>query len=214
MAWPADGDRRLVAVAFWATLLLPLLPALAWGIEIHGIWTMSNCSLLPILLLSCPAEQVSRQFVRRIIGFAIAVPLVMLIAAPGIALFNHERGLPPEQTQARTLAAQVENTWHDSTAKPLRYVGGETDLVYGVLTYVRSRPQLLLDPLEWHAKRVKEYGIAFVCFAGNSECIAASSKIADENPASRKIETQLVRNYFGIPSQPGNYMIFIVPPDT
>jgi len=37
MAWPAQRDRRLVAVAFWATLLLPLIscrviqPTSAWA---------------------------------------------------------------------------------------------------------------------------------------------------------------------------------------
>ncbi len=35
MAWPTDRDRRLIAVAFWAPLLLPVLPAMALGIQIH-----------------------------------------------------------------------------------------------------------------------------------------------------------------------------------
>jgi hypothetical protein len=211
MAWPPDGDRRLVAAAFWATLLLPALPAMVWGIEIHGIWSMSSWTLLPVLLLSSEAVNISRQSIRWIVGSAVAIPLLMLIAAPGIALVIHERGMPPEQAQIRMLAEQVEHAWHDATPRPLRYVGGS--LADGVLTYVRSRPEQLPNIPEWHAKRVTEYGVALVCFAEDSECIATSNGIASRNPASRKIETQLVRSFFGIPGQPQDYVIFIVPPN-
>jgi hypothetical protein len=136
----------------------------------------------------------------------------MLIAAPAVALVMHERGILPEQAHVRMLADQVEVAWHDVTTQPLRYVGG--DLADGVLTYVHSRPELLPNIPEWHAKRVREFGIAFVCFADDAECITASSNIADRNPASRKIETRLVRNYLGIPGHPRDYAIFIVPPET
>jgi hypothetical protein len=44
--------------------------------------------------------------------------------------------------------------------------------------------------------------------------MAASSEIASHNPASQKIETQLVRNYLGIPGRTQGYVIFIVPPNT
>ena len=210
MAWPADDDRRLVAVAFWTTLLLPTLPALLWGVEIHGIWSMSSWTLLPVLLLSSPAVQIPRPYLRWLVGCAVAFPLVMLTAAPGIALYFHEQGIPAEQTQSRMLGRQVEMAWHKATPKPLRYVGG--DLAYGVMTYVRSRPELLPELQQWQAKRVTEYGVALVCFAEQSACIAAATDIASHNPASQKIETKLVRSYFGIPGQPQNYVIFIVPP--
>jgi hypothetical protein len=163
-------------------------------------------------LLSPPSVQISRPFSRWLVGSAIALPLLMLIAAPGIALVLHEQGIPPELTQSRMLAAQIENAWRNATTKPLRYVGG--DLADGVLTYVQSRPQLLPELPQWHTKRVKEYGIALVCLAEDSGCIAASSVIASGNAASRKIETQLVRIYFGIPGQQQRYVYFIVPPDT
>jgi len=210
MAWPADRDRRLVAVAFWAALLLPTLPALLWGVEIHGIWSMSSWTLLPILLLSSPSIEIARPIVRWGVAVAVAFPLVALAAAPGIALVFHERGIPPERAQIRLLAGQVENAWHEATTKPLHYVGG--NLADGVLTYVHSRPELLPEFPDWHAKRVTEYGVAFVCFVEQAHCIAQSSSIASRNPQSRKIEIQLTRSYLGIPGQPQSYVIFIVPP--
>jgi hypothetical protein len=77
MLWPSDGDLRLVAVAFWATLLLPTLPALFWGVEIHAIWSMSMWTLLSVLLLSPLPTKIPRPPVQLIVGTAIGFPLVM-----------------------------------------------------------------------------------------------------------------------------------------
>jgi hypothetical protein len=108
MAWPAQRDRRLVAVAFWATLLLPLIPATLWGVEINGIWSMSSWTLLPVLLLSSPSVQVPPLSTRWIAGSAVALPVVMLTAAPVIAYLMYKRGLPPELLHSRMLAEKVE----------------------------------------------------------------------------------------------------------
>ena len=210
MAWPADKERRLVACAFWATLLTPVVPALVWGIEIHAIWTMSSWTLLPIVLLSPPAVKIERQALRRLVGVAAIFPFAMLFASPGIALVIHEQGVPPEAAHIRILADRVEREWRETTTKPLRYVGG--DFADGVLTYVHSRPRVMPDFPEYHSKRVMESGIALVCLAENPGCIATSSDIASRNPQSRKIETEIVRSYFGLAGQLERYVIFIVPP--
>ena len=212
MAWPADPDRRLVAVIFWATLLLPTLPALVWGVEIHGIWSMSSWTLLPVMLLSPPTVKIARPSVLWILGFAVTLPLGVLIAAPAVALALHVRGIAPELAHLRMLAEQVQNAWHDTTTRPLRYVGG--DLADGVATYAKSRPQVLSDFPQWHTKRVAQSGIALACFAEDSDCIAASSSVASESPKSRQNETQLVRSYLGIAGRPQRYVIFIVPPSS
>jgi hypothetical protein len=54
MALPTDVERRLVAAAFWAPLLLPILAALASNIDLPSLWSMSAWTLLPIVLLSPP----------------------------------------------------------------------------------------------------------------------------------------------------------------
>lgn len=172
---------------------------------------MSSWSLLPVLLLSPPTVEIPHPVVRRIVGCAVAFPIAMLIAAPAIALVIHARGVPSENAHIRILAERVESAWHDATTKPLRYVGG--DLADGVLTYVHSRPEILPDLPDWHAKRVTEYGVALVCFADNPACIEPSSAIASRNPESRTIETQITRSFLGIPGEPRSYVVFIVPPD-
>jgi hypothetical protein len=84
--WPADSDRRLAATAFWAPLLLPVVGALASGTDITSLWSMSAWTLLPVLLLSPPAMTISDVDTRRLLAFAVALPLVMLIVSPAIAI--------------------------------------------------------------------------------------------------------------------------------
>ena len=87
MAWPADPDRRLAAAAFWGPLLLPVVGALASGTDITSLWSMSAWTLLPVLLLSPPAMTISEVDTRRLLAFAVALPVVMAIASPAILQF-------------------------------------------------------------------------------------------------------------------------------
>ena len=52
MAWPAQPQRRLAALAFWAVLLTPALVAPFTGVRLTSLWTMSAWTLLPVMLLS------------------------------------------------------------------------------------------------------------------------------------------------------------------
>ena len=212
MAWPADPDRRLAAVAFWAALWTPIVPAVLWGIGINAIWTMASWTLLPVLLLSSHSVQLSRVPIRRVIACAILLPCAMLIVAPAVALIAFMRGLSPELTQTRMLADQVQLAWRAMTAEPLRYVGGSADLAYGVVTYAQDRPLALPGLPERPPVWLRSSGISLVCEADDDGCIVQSSRIAASNPASRTTEIKLVRNYWGIPGQPQRYVIFLVPP--
>ena len=89
MVWPADPERRLAAAAFWAPLLLPVVGALASGTDITSLWSMSAWTLLPVLLLSPPAMTIANVDTRRLLAFAVALPLVMLIVSPAILYFRH-----------------------------------------------------------------------------------------------------------------------------
>jgi 4-amino-4-deoxy-L-arabinose transferase-like glycosyltransferase len=84
MIWPAEVERRLAAAAFWGPLLLPMVGALASGTDITSLWSMSAWTLLPVLLLSPPALTISALDLRRLLAFAVALPLIMLLASPAI----------------------------------------------------------------------------------------------------------------------------------
>jgi len=213
IAWPADPDRRLVAVAFATTLFFPILPALLWGIEINAIWTMSAWTLLPVLLLSSHSVQVSRLQVRWIASLAVLFPLLMLFIAPAVALVAFKRGLPPQLTQTKMLAKQVEKAWHAATSEPLRYVSGTTDFAYGVATYADDRPQAL-SGLPERPRGLRRSGIALICDATDEVCVTRSGQIASLNPASRKFQFVLTNNYLGVSGRPRGYYIFTIPPSS
>jgi 4-amino-4-deoxy-L-arabinose transferase-like glycosyltransferase len=213
MVWPPDGDRRLAAVAFWSVLLLPIVPALIWGVAINGLWSMSAWTLLPVVLLSPSALQIPRARVTWIIGSALALPLIMLAAAPAVAFFVHERGLPPQMNQVEMLARRVTDAWHAVTPKRLPYVGGDAGLAHSVVTYSRDRPQALVDVPLLSGPEARERGMALVCIAEESDCVVLAERVAKANPAARKIETELSRVYFGISGETHHYVIFVLPPE-
>ena len=53
------------------------------------IWSMSSWTLLPVMLLSPPTVKIARPSVLWILGFAVTLPLGVLIAAPAVALALH-----------------------------------------------------------------------------------------------------------------------------
>ncbi len=206
MVWPDDGERRLAAAAFWGPLLLPAVGALAGGIELTSLWSMSAWTLLPVLLLSPPAMTIKEIDTRRILATAIVLPLVMLVASPVIAVIAQRQGPPPQTAHAGSLATEVERLWHETTPQPLRFVGGNGDLADGVITYATDRPRVLADTPPPDAAELARSGQVIVCFAEDSACRGSAPA------AARRIETEIVRNFLRFPGKPRRYTIFIVPP--
>jgi 4-amino-4-deoxy-L-arabinose transferase-like glycosyltransferase len=91
MLWPADADRRLAAAAFWAPLLLPALAALVSGTEITSLWSMSAWTPFQVLLLSPKSMTISSIDTRRLLAFAAALPVAMVIVSPLILHFLPRR---------------------------------------------------------------------------------------------------------------------------
>jgi 4-amino-4-deoxy-L-arabinose transferase-like glycosyltransferase len=209
MIWPADSERRLAAVAMLAPLLLPAVGAVASGTEITSLWSMPAWMLLPVLLLSSPAVTFRTTDTRRILAAAVAVPLIMLIAAPVIAIMTHRAGPAPAAAHARVLAAQVERAWHEETAQPLRYVGGDAEIAYDVVAAAGERPRALPNMPAPSDAELAHSGLALVCFAEDVGCVHDAAARA---PASRRIETEIVRNYLRLFGKPQRYTIVIVPP--
>jgi 4-amino-4-deoxy-L-arabinose transferase-like glycosyltransferase len=209
MIWPSDTERRLAAVAFWAPFLLPVIGALASGTEITSLWSMPAWTLLPVLLLSPPAVTTAPIEARRILIAAVVVPLVMLIAAPVIAIQVHRAGPRLAAAHARLLALQTESAWHEATPQPLRFVGGDAEIAYDVIAAADERPRALLDMAQPSGAELARSGMALVCFAEDLACVHAAEARA---PAARRIESEIVRNYLRMPGKPQRYTIVIVPP--
>jgi hypothetical protein len=167
---------------------------------------------LPVLLLSPPAVTLRDIDTRRILAACVALPLFMLIAAPAIAIKVQRSGPAPEAAHAQLLANQVERAWHETTPQPLRYVGGAGDLADGVISYAADRPRALPDLPQPRDAELAKSGMALVCFAADANCRQAADGLRARIGPSRRIESEIVRNYFGFPGKPRRYTIFIVPP--
>jgi 4-amino-4-deoxy-L-arabinose transferase-like glycosyltransferase len=207
--WPADADRRLVAAAFWTPLLLPIIGALSSRSEITSLWSMPCWTLLPVFLLSSSAIRLNAADTRRLLIAAVAMPVIMLIAAPAIAIQVQRTGPPPAAAHARLLAAQAESAWHEATPLPLRFVGGDVEIAYDLAAAAVDQPRALPNmPAPTDAELAKA-GMVLVCFSEDLACVHASQARA---PKAIRIESDILRNYFGLTGKPQRYTITIVPP--
>jgi hypothetical protein len=212
MMWPADVDRRLLAAAFWAPLLLPVIVALAGDIAIDPLWSMPAFAMLPILLLSPSAVMLRAVDARRILGLAAVLPPIMLVLSPAIAVAIHRNGPRLPTAQAELLSGQIERAWHDLTKEPLRYVGGDPGIAYGVITYAGDRPRALPGlPLPSRAE-LSRHGVVLVCLAGDQECRReANAQAAGIGPGLAR-EVEITRKFLGLAGRAERYAILIVPP--
>ena len=142
---PPQPARRFAAIGFWAPLLLPAAVALTTGLELNSMWSMAGLTLLPVVMLSSSLIAISQSAARRIVALAVILPLVMVIAAPGIAIVTHRSGaVSATAAHGRLLAEQLEREWQLTTQRPLRIIGGDLDLAYVAAFYLAGRPSVFL----------------------------------------------------------------------
>jgi 4-amino-4-deoxy-L-arabinose transferase-like glycosyltransferase len=234
MLWPKERERRLVAIVFWAPLLLPIAGALALSIDLTSLWSMSGWTLLPIILLSPPRLKISPLNSQRIPAVAMAEPVVMVIAAPAIALANHLLGVTPPVADSRLLAAETERVWHQVTPQPLQFVG--CNVADAVIAYASDRPrtlparlfrgniadQIYADAYGWppasavqspvSSEELVQSGMALVCSEVATDWVQAAAGRAAQDPSSRRAEVEITRKFLGIPGRSHRYLIFVIPP--
>ncbi len=211
LLWPRDVQRQLVAVAFWAGLLLPMLGAILAGTEITSLWSMSAWTLLPVVLLSSPRIIVAPKAGTQLLALAVMFPLLMLLASPLIALSVHRNGLPDEQTDGSLLAPEVEKVWRETSGKRLRIVAG--DLAYQIAFYAKDRPDAFPDfnhtLASWiDEARIRREGMAIVCRTGNEFCLRNARRLTASDGSTVTVE----RRYLGVAGAPGHYRILVIPP--
>jgi 4-amino-4-deoxy-L-arabinose transferase-like glycosyltransferase len=212
--WPHTPERRLALIAFVAPLVLPAFAAALAKVEIVSLWAMSAMTLLPVVLLSSPRVTLPRRAVVWLLAAAVVFPILMVLASPFIALWIHREGVPNYATHYRLLAAAVNGAWHETTAKPLRFVGSYTNIVNGVSFYLKDRPSTLdivgpaSTPWADEASVARE-GVALVCPEPEPICMHFLNLRAGN--AKRSVVT-LARTHWGEADKPVRYVIAIVPP--
>ncbi len=207
--WPRENERRVVATAFWAPLLLPVVGAVVGRADINSLWSMPVFSLFSVVLLSSTEMTVRAIDARRVLFGAALLPIVMLIASPAIAIMAQVAGPAPAAAQTRLLANEVERLWHLTTPRPLRFVGGDADLAYGVTTYAADRPRALTALPQPSRADITKHGFVLLCLAEDKIC---QGHLSSSDPDAKQVETEIVRNFFRIAGIPQRYKILIVPP--
>lgn len=217
--FPATPERQLAATAFWAPLLVAPVAALAARSEIVSLWAMPGFTLLPVVLLSSPSIVVARAALARLLAVVIAVPVVAVLAAPGIAYVIHINGLPNYAGHYRYLAEAIDRAWHQTTGRPLRLVGSYTNIVNGVAFYLPDRPSTYEVVGPWSTPwvdedRITHEGIALVCPIAQALCMNRIEAFAASHQVGLRTEVEISRRYFGVPDKPERYVIIIIPPRT
>jgi 4-amino-4-deoxy-L-arabinose transferase-like glycosyltransferase len=216
--WPATPPRRLAAIAFAAPLLLAAVAAVVLRVQIVSLWAMCAVSLLPVVLLSSPLVAVRRRAAVSLLALSFAFPLLMVAAAPVIAIVIHHRGVPKFATHYRLLAQAIESAWRAQTGQPLRIVGSFSNVVNGVAFYLADAPSTLdiMSPEQtpWvDEARIARQGIALVCPASDGYCMhAIDERLRRSSAASAETFVTLARTYLGHTDTPVRYRIVIMPP--
>jgi hypothetical protein len=222
MAWPAEPQRRLAALAFWGGLLLPAAVAPLTSVHLVSIWSMSAWTLLPVVLLSSPRITITRRAAARVLALAIVFPFVMLALAPAIAFSVHRSDPFPGVAHGSVLAEPVERIWQETTDRPLRLIAGYDELTDGIAFYMRGRPiaSQVLHNIDTHAADhlIDRHGIVLVC-PGRARhppavewCVRAVERIAGRFPEGLRREIEIRRRYLGFEGRPMRYLILTIPP--
>jgi hypothetical protein len=223
MAWPAQPQRRLAALAFWAVLLTPALVAPFTGVRLTSLWTMSAWTLLPVMLLSSPLVMISRRDALGILTLSAAFPVAMVAAAPAIGFAIHSSEPPPGTAQSSLLAEPVERVWRETTNQPLRLFGGYEEFTDAVPFYMPSHP-LAVHVLDGVAvsqaleARIGRDGIALVCPTRSPErpttglCIDRAVARARCSLPGMQVEVEVFRRHLGVGGKRARYLIITIPP--
>jgi hypothetical protein len=214
--WPADRQRFMLLMAFAVPLLLAPLVAIAARAQLDPLWSMSEMTLLPVVLLSAPLVSVDRAAAVRILALAIIFPLLMVAASPVIAIVIHRQGVPNYEAHYRLIAQAVEQAWRARTDQPLRIVASNRPIVDGSNFYFPSRPATYAidEPARtpWvNDDRIAREGVAIVCPEDDSACVERMNSYAVRYGAHTETVT-LARSYFGTSDAPVRYQIVIIPP--
>jgi hypothetical protein len=177
---------------------------------------MASWSLLPVLLLSSPLVILPRLDAVRVAGFAAIFPLVMLIAAPAVAIVTHRTNTTPSMMHSSLLAPAIDKLWRETTPKPLRLFSGLVDFAYGVAFYLPSHPPVVhvLDgvPARNFDERLAREGIALVCPAEEAPCVSRLNALIARVPGSKRETVEVARTFLGSSGPSGRYVIAAVPP--
>jgi 4-amino-4-deoxy-L-arabinose transferase-like glycosyltransferase len=214
MLLPKEPARQLAARAFWLPFLLPLAAPFMANVNIPALWSMSAWTLLPVVVLSSPLCVLRRNAAYGVVTVTILLPLIMVAAAPAIAIAVFHDPDSNGSFHSRLLADRITYEWGRVTDQPLRMVAGDDDLPYGAAFYLPSRPTSYAH-LSSHAtlwgvdrERLRRQGFVLVCRT-SSQCPVQA---AQHGYRGTPIDVKVTPSFGGFTRRIADYIIVIVPP--
>jgi hypothetical protein len=212
MLWPEDDQRRLAVKALALPLLLPALASAAFGFALSPLWSLPNWSLLPVVLLSSPKVEVTRDALRAGLAVASALTLGAFALSPVIAAVLHATAPPRAEQYGATVASQALDHWRQLTRRPLSLVAGDVALGPSVAYYLGKRTRYI----GYNPRRIDDLfafrGGIFVCPADDERCVDDGKRVADRHPRASLVEITVMRSLFGVAGPSLRYTLTIAPP--
>jgi 4-amino-4-deoxy-L-arabinose transferase-like glycosyltransferase len=216
--WPADPDRRMLAVLFATPLLLSAVLLPTFGVRFTALWTMPAWFLLPIILLAPPEATVSRLDAVRLAFVVLCVSLVVLAASPAIAWLRFtQEAARPGRAHFAAASDELTRAWRQAFGQPLPIVASSTDFEQAATFYSGDHPQpwsltdMRLTP--WISdERRQRGGWAAVCPAAWKDCIAIAEHHAATSTGVIRREFEHAAGFLGRRGPPLRFVFVLVPP--
>jgi len=215
--WPRDPPRRLAILAFFVALALPTLLAVASSEKVVSLWAFGGMTLLPVVLLSSSQIDIPRLAAIRVLGVAVAFPVLALLAAPVVAVVIHINGVANWGDQYSLIADAAGKFWHDTTGRPVKLVGSHDNVMNGSVFYFPDRPSTFdiqnpqLTPWADDA-RIARDGALLYCPVTETGCMEAMNRRAAAAPEARRTEVDISRTFLGMSGRATRYAIVAILP--
>ena len=100
----------------------------------------------------------------------------------------------------------------ETTPRPLAFVGGDGDILLGVVAYASDRPRALMDGLaEPREAQLKRAGMVLLCYAEDAACLDEAKRRASAAPYTTT-QTAISQKSWGKALAARSYTMIVVPP--
>ena len=217
------GVRLDQALNIWLVQAIvaigPPLGAFAFGIYIKTDWGISLFFLVPLAVIAIPSLRVQRGALVRLAAMWLALTLVVLAAAPQIAIATLPRDGNGSFTHGShsQLARELTNLWHQRFHAPWKVVAGATDVGEPMTFYSPDHPKPLTPNEAWPSgltslAEAQREGFIGICEVGDWKQQDCDAWMKQNGPNGERMVITTRRFFKGMASAPTAWNVTVVPP--
>jgi 4-amino-4-deoxy-L-arabinose transferase-like glycosyltransferase len=220
---PNAGVNRSQALNVWIIQFVvaigPPLGALIFTIYIKTDWGISLFFLTPLALVSIPQLRMQKVALNHIAAIWLALSLIVLAAAPGIA--NREliddADAGSGYAGRADLARELTEAWHTRFLSPWPVVAALPEIADPMTFYSPDHPAPLIPDEAWSSgltslQEARQRGFIGVCDASDPRLPTCEAWMAANADNAEHITITTRRFFHGHPGPSKSWRIFIVPP--